>query len=558
MKFSTRLLCLILSLLTLLSASSCAGGKSPSETSSTSETLPPVANTESPPAEPTPVPLTADVELQTVYLYVGESYSLPHTLSAREDHAAVTNPVWISSHDCVTVKDGIVTAVSEGYAIVSAGGTTDCLIRVLPNTLPILSIDTNYEKINSKETYTACTIDVESESGDFDMTCVSGGIRLRGNSTSRRPKVPYRIRFDEKRNLLGLNAGAKCRSWVLIAEYQDDSYTRTAASLSLASVILGEYSSDWCFVDLYINGRHIGVYTLCEQSQINENRIDIEEAGEDSPALQSGYLFEFDGANPNTGKPTVFYDDYDITIFPTNEEYEIAANDAKTYGKLFYELKNDGVSAEQTAFAQNYFQSILDLIYYATYEDVFFEIDEKTGMRTPSNALNAEEAIRAAVDIESAARMYILSEIICNSDEYKKSFYFYVDFSENGTGKLTFACPWDFDGTIVKWATYDFKPYNEYFATQQNIFYVMLMNNEFFRETVAKIWRELYEETNGFENVIHAVSRISEVYAEELAVEKELWDRANDQAKLCEKTCKWLKLRINWLNQQFSNFLSLF
>ena len=60
----------------------------------------------------------------------------------------------------------------------------------------------------------------------------------------------------------------------------------------------------------------------------------------------------------------------------------------------------------------------------------------------------------------------------------------------------------------------------------------MLMNNEFFRETVAKIWRELYEETNGFENVIHAVSRISEVYAEELSVEKELWDRANDQAKL--------------------------
>ncbi len=554
MKFSTRFLCLILSLLTLLSVASCAGGKRPNESTPTGETQAPTETAAPPPAEPTPVQLTADVKLQTVYLYAGESYALPHTLSAREDHAAVLNPVWTATHDCVTVKDGVVTAVKEGYAIVSAGGTNDCLVRVLPNALPVLSIDTDGAKIDSKETYTVCSIDVESESGDFDMEAVSGGIRLRGNSTSRRPKVPYRIRFDEKRNLLGLNAGAKCRSWVLIAEYQDDSYTRTAVSLSLASVILGEYSSDWCFVDLYINGKHIGVYTLCEQSQINDHRINIEEAGEDSPALQSGYLFEFDGANPNTGKPTVFYDDYDITVFPTNEEYKIATNDAGTYGKLFYELKNDGVSAEQIAFAHNYFQSILDLIYYATYEDVFFKINEKTGIRTPSNALSAEEAIRAAVDIESAARMYILSEIICNSDEYKKSFYFYVDFSENGTGKLTFACPWDFDGTIVKWATYEFKPYNEYFASQQNLFYVMLMNNEFFRETVREIWCELYEETNGFENVIRAVSRISEVYAEELAVEKELWDRKNDQAKLCEKTCRWLKVRINWLNQQFLNF----
>ena len=321
MKFSTRFLCLILSLLTLLSVASCAGGKRPNESTPTGETQAPTETAAPPPAEPTPVQLTADVKLQTVYLYVGESYALPHTLSAREDHAAVLNPVWTATHDCVTVKDGVVTAVKEGYAIVSAGGTNDCLVRVLPNELPVLSIDTDGAKIDSKETYTVCSIDVESESGDFDMEAVSGGIRLRGNSTSRRPKVPYRIRFDEKRNLLGLNAGAKCRSWVLIAEYQDDSYARTAASLSLASVILGEYSSDWCFVDLYINGKHIGVYTLCEQSQINKNRINIEEAGEDSPALQSGYLFEFDGANPNTGKPTVFYDDYDITVFPTNEEY---------------------------------------------------------------------------------------------------------------------------------------------------------------------------------------------------------------------------------------------
>ncbi len=544
-----RILCLLLATLLSLSLVACAAGRgasTPTEGATTTEApiLP------DPPAEPLPPADTADIHLQTIYLYIGDSYTLPYI---RYTSGFTRPPVWAASTDCVTVTDGVVTAVKEGYAMVTAGGSTDCLVRVLPNTLPVLSIDTDGAAINSKETYTPCSIDVESESGDFDIDGESGGIRLRGNSSSRRPKVPYRIRFDSKRNILGLHNGEAYKSWVLLAEFNDDSYTRTALSLSLASVILTEYSSDWCFVNLYINDRFVGIYTLCEQSHINRGRIDIEEAGLESDSVESGYLFEFDGANPNTGKPYIRYDHYEnLTVYPTGQKYAIAANDAGTYGKIFYELKNDGTSAKQKDYADDYFQAILDLIYYATYENTYYKIDPATAKLVKSDATSAEEAISAAVDMESAARSYLLSEIICNGDEYKKSFYLYVDFSQNGTGKLTFTCPWDFDGATVYWATYNHIPYNKYFAATENIFYVMLASNEFFRETAKEIWQELYASSNGFENVVDTVARLATVYEDDFEYEAALWYRENEQSVVAEKACKWLRMRIRWLHYQFS------
>ena len=52
----------------------------------------------------------------------------------------------------------------------------------------------------------------------------SAGIKVRGNSSAYygdvsqilANKVPYRIKFDKKTNMLGLNNGAECKSWVLL------------------------------------------------------------------------------------------------------------------------------------------------------------------------------------------------------------------------------------------------------------------------------------------------------------------------------------------------------
>ena len=71
---------------------------------------------------------------------------------------------------------------------------------------------------------------------------------------------------------------------------------RNTTALTLAAPIIDNYSADWRYVKLTLNGQYRGVYVLTEQSQVNKNRINIEEAGEDSKNVLSGYLFEMDAS----------------------------------------------------------------------------------------------------------------------------------------------------------------------------------------------------------------------------------------------------------------------
>ena len=91
--------------------------------------------------------------------------------------------------------------------------------------LPILYATTNGgEYILSRTEYTSCVIDVFNCPQEWALDEASAGMRVRGNSSGyygdvekiKANPVPYRIKFDKKTNLLGLNDGAKCKSWVLL------------------------------------------------------------------------------------------------------------------------------------------------------------------------------------------------------------------------------------------------------------------------------------------------------------------------------------------------------
>lgn len=557
-----KLLCLLLAILSLLPIVSCRRGAPPVQETQPPQTQPfqteptPTEPPTQPIPEPPPAPKpAAEIDLQTVYLYVGDTYSIPYT---RAEHTKEDDVLpWKSSHACVTVKDGVVTAVKEGYALVSAGGSTYCHVRVLPEKLPNLMVLTNGAEIDSKDTYTDCFVSVMSESGNFDKLMMTGGIRLRGNSTFRYPKKPFRIKFDSKQNLLGLNEGAKCKSWVLLAEYLDDSFIRNATAHSVASIVLEEYSTDWCYVNLYVNNEYLGVYVLCEQSQINENRVDIEEAGVDSAELQSGYLFELEGGNPPDDRPYIIYDHFEILHFYSGNPHSYPSTNKGGFGKLYFEFKNDDLTPEQVAYATKYFQSIFDVLCYATYKDEYYAIDRETAELIPSDATTAEEAISAVIDVESVARMYILSELMCNNDEHYKSFFFWFDLSEGGTGKLTFGCPWDFDGATVVWGTDNWQPTNKYFSAKRQVLYAAITYNEFFRVRVRELWEEFYETTNGFENVLDIVDRTTDYYGDDFDADGELWERDHPQEEWKDLTIQWLRDRIAWLNEQFTAFPGL-
>lgn len=487
-------------------------------------------------------PPKATVSQNCIYLFAGDTFQLPYILEDSE--ADPDDVVWVSSADCVTVQKGVITAVKEGYSYVSAGNDSVCLVYVLPDEMPVLRVRTDGQNISSKTEYTQCQVSLSTENEQYDLENVSAGIRIRGNSTSTYPKRPYRIKFDEKQNLLGMNEGAKCRSWVLLADYLDDTKLRNSTALSLASVMLEEYSSDWRYVSLEINGEKKGVYLLCEQNQINKHRIDIEEAGADSEELLSGYLLEVDASGDDSRRFEIDYSGLDISVF-TGEPFTLTCNDIGQK-KLYISVKNDGLSDAQFNFIKKVTKNIFKIIYSATYENTMYVFDDNYNLKEAPD-LSAEDVISRVVDIDSLVRMYLFCELICNSDEYKKSFFLWIDFSDDG--KLTFGCPWDYDGAIVWWSSYNYQPVEGYFAAQRTLWFVMLMNHRWFRNQAKQCWREIYENTNGFASSLHMVSQIPEIYKDDFEKDLQKWGRrANDNRNHTRLTLQWLRGRIEWMN----------
>jgi len=519
-----------------------------------------------------PTLLDVTVLDKVVYMFAGSTYDLQYTVENNNNKSK--DIIWISSTDCVSVSDGVVSANKEGYAYVSANGGNECLINIIPKEMPVLSINTSGQNIASKDIYTTCKISMVTSNEEYSFNNVSAGIRLRGNSTSDYSKKPYRIKFDAKQNLLGMHGGEEFKNWVLLAEYLDDSMIRNTACLSMASLLLEEYRSDWRYVSVNINGIFNGVYVLCEQSQINSNRIDIEEAGIDSSELMSGYLFEVDasgGIPSNSNKFRIYLENYDITDLEGNAmNKEICTDNEGPF--QFIALKNDRYSEDQFIFAKYYIRAIFDIIYNATYkgramvfaddilnhpelaEEYLQLCKDQGGCRlVETTAITPMDAIENVVNLESLADMYLFSELVCNNDDLKKSFYFWVDLSENGTKKLTFGCPWDHDGSFVSWNSYNYRPVDKYFAAKRNPWYVMIMCNDWFVEIVKHRWQEKYMISKDFQPYIDLLGDITKNYSSDFFEDAKLWNRQQNQSYQSSLTQSWIRDRVDWLNSQFGN-----
>jgi len=312
-------------------------------------------------------------------------------------------------------------------------------------------------------------------------------------------------------------------------------------------MILTEYSSDWRYVRLVLNGTDLGVYLLAEQSQINSNRIDIEEAGEDSEALESGYLFEIDAS---TNPPDFYleYGNYEIYNF-LGDRYTLKANDSGKQA-LFYSIKNNGMSAAQKAFAEKYLKGVFEILYRATYEGVSYTFDGNYDL--VESDMSPREAIEAVIDVDSMVRKYIHSEIFCNGDEHKKSFFMYADLSTEGTGRLTFTSPWDFDTAFVHWDSVNYRETDVHYSCTRNLWYVVMLNNEWFRERVVAVWDELYAETDGYRNALDLIRSVQTIYQGDFQFDANLWNRRENHQTQITLTHRWLVDRIEWLNENIA------
>ena len=423
--------------------------------------------------------------------------------------------------------------------------------------LPIIHISTeNKQNITSLENYVNCLVDVFNCDEEYKLEAEYAGIRVRGNSTAfygdvdkiLKNQVPYRIKFDKKTNMMGLNDGAKCKSWVLLKSQWNVVPDYMAFELAKAIMDGEYYSSDCTFAYVYVNKVFKGLYLLCEQNQINKNRVDLPEHEEGYTGTDIGYFLELD--NYASENPYWFSMDY------CNETLTDLEGTTRKLVPAEYTIKNEIYSQEQVDFISKYLSNVYKIMIQAIKYEKYYTFDDNYNLIDASGIYDsAYDTINAVVDIKSVVDMYILYEICHDYDCGEGSFYMAVDFSgKSAYDRLTFTAPWDFNwaysdastGRYYAGAFNDMSFVNQY-GDRTNPWFVLLMGTDWFTELVKEKWTELNNE-NKINSVIKLCSNTIKNYWDEFTIEK-----FNSYPQSAQSLVKWVKERVNWLNTQWLN-----
>ena len=395
--------------------------------------------------------------------------------------------------------------------------------------LPYIYIDTESgEPILSKEEYVRATISVGGCDERYVLDDCSANIRVRGNTTGARPKKPYRIKFDTKQGMLGLNDGRKYKNWCLLADYYDLSMLRTWSAFSFADVLLEDkyYSSDCTQVEVFLNDEYMGVYLLCEQTQINPGRVDIDEKRDGEASVEIGYLMIGQGGRTNEPDTVSIYPSFWVTDRNGERMY---------FDQLNVALSGSDYNDAQKTYVKNYVTTVIKVIYQALYNERYYGIDPNGNIYHLPPALLAGKTtaekqiytIDAVFDIEAAVRMCVLEELVKNQDI--ATFNLYIDLSPNGDKRLTLAAPWDYDfamGNNNRAFLHDFEGRHATAINNNhsNLFYVMLGSTDWFDDMCSQLWQEKYPELR---NVVKEGMIRTYRYTEAYNRDWERWGAAN-------------------------------
>lgn len=399
-----------------------------------------------------------------------------------------------ASIDGVFSDSGTGEIVNEGenyyYVITDSQGETygyKINVSSADYCLPVIYITTeNGKDITSKETYTSgsFTIDYNGYAGSSGFQILENAsmqIRGRGNSTWLLDKKPYKIKFDSKTSLFGLT---KSKEWVLLANHVDCSLMRNTVALSMASILDNMLFVPHSYmVDVFVNGEYMGVYSLSEQIEIKDGRIEGEK---DSTEVDTDYLLEWGG----TKKTTTFGDN----VFATTVNGYVTVEEP-----------------DETILTKEQFDYI------------------KQCVRDVDAAIKAGD-YEELIDVDSFVDFFILNEITFNADGTMRRSNFIL---KKKGGKFYYAAPWDYDyafenlyvGKYYEEWLYDGTPLTDAFSKGPYInenWLSLLMEDDNFRAKVKARWNEIKDEL--YTTAISTIDTTYEVTAPSAAENFTKWN----------------------------------
>lgn len=345
---------------------------------------------------------------------------------------------------------------------------TSELFEVSSGKLPVLFMQTpGNQGINSKDNWLEnCTLTLVTADGEDEFQLSKVSLRGRGNSTWGYPKKPYAIKLDKKAEILGMPAHKR---WVLLANWMDRTLMRNSVSFEVARQTDLAYTPRGAFVEVVLNGNHLGNYYLCEQIKIDENRVNVaelEDSDTQEPTITGGYLMELD----------TYYDE--VNKFKTKHR-SLPVN--------FKEPDEEVLNSQQKNYVEQYFNRIEDILY-----------------------ASAQGDYNDYIDTESFIDWWLVHELTGNFEPlHPKSSYMHKDRN----GKLAAGPVWDFD-----WAT--FIPNRNNFGITISIWYDKLFEDPAFKASVKARWKTLKPR---FESVIPFIDAQAAYIRQSAIVDGNMW-----------------------------------
>lgn len=231
-------------------------------------------------------------------------------------------------------------------------------------------------------------------------------IKARGNWTRRGfAKKPFKLKLGKKQSMLGMT---KSKHYAILA-HADDSwgYLRNFVGFNLGKRIGLPWTPTQQPIEVVMNGNYRGLYFLTESIRIGDDRVMINELDDNvsDPALASGgYLVELDN-----------YDE---------------ENQIRMYEKV---APGAGVPfADMLRITWDTPEQYSDL-------QIRFVTDQFSAMNDAVGAV--DDKLWSYLDLDDAARYYVVEEIISHTESYHGSTYL---FRDRGAGqKWHFSPLWD-------------------------------------------------------------------------------------------------------------------
>lgn len=346
-------------------------------------------------------------------------------------------------------------------------------------------------------------------------------IKARGNWTRTGfSKKPFKLKLGSKQSLLGLT---KSKHFAILAHADDYyGYLRNFVGFNLGKRIGLPWTPSQQPVEVVINGDYRGLYFLTESIRVEEDRVNITELEDEvsDPALVSGgYLVELDN--------------YD-------EDNQIRMEEKSCVGDQILDvLRITWDTPELYSDIQKQFVT-----------DQFSAMNDAVGSN--SNAL------WSYLDLDDAARYYVVEEIVSHTESYHGSTYLFRDFGEGQ--KWHFSPLWDFGNAFSG-------PDNDFFYNQDaygNTWIPSMRVNEMFNTKVKDTW--IWFMQNCYDGIYDDIDTYVSHITAAAQTDYRRWNGQpvpdggsavsdNRDMQSRRDTVKWrLEAKTNWLKEIFGDY----